>query len=60
MSLRTTNNATLLDLTTNACQKVRQEGLFANSCTQLVWLSTDSFMTVAETETGYEMLIWSF
>ena len=55
-----TQNATLLDLTTNACQKVRQEGLFANSCTQLVWLSTDSFMTVAETETGYEMLIWSF
>ena len=45
-----TQSAVLLDLTTNACQYVRQKGLFTNSC----------FATVAETETGYETLIWAF
>jgi hypothetical protein len=55
-----TQNAVLLDLTTNACQYVRRKGLFTNSCTQISWLSADSFVTVAETETGYETLVWSF
>lgn len=55
-----TQSAALCDLTTNACRKVRQEGLFTNSCSQIHWLSADSFATVAETETGYETLIWAF
>lgn len=55
-----TQSAVLLDLTTNACQYVRQKGLFTNSCSQIDWLSADSFATVAETETGYETLIWAF
>ena len=55
-----TQSAVLLDLTTNACQHVRQKGLFANSCTQITWLTADSFATVAETETGYETLVWAF
>ncbi len=55
-----TQSAVLLDLTTNASQQVRQTGLFTNSCSQIDWLSADSFLTVAETETGYETLIWAF
>lgn len=55
-----TQSAVLLDLTTNTCQKVRQKGLFTNSCSQIDWLSKDSFATVAETATGYETLVWAF
>ena len=55
-----TQGAVLLNLTTNAQRQVRQAGLFANSCSQINWLTTDSFVTVAETATGYETLIWAF
>ncbi len=55
-----TQSGVLLDLTSNSCRQIRQKNLFANSCTQLNWLTADSFITVAEAATGYETLIWSF
>ena len=55
-----TQCAALCDLATGTCRTVRQEGLFTNSCSQIAWLSAESFVTVAETETGYETLVWAF
>ena len=55
-----TQGAVLLDLTNNACSQLQQAGLFTNSCSQINWLSANSFMTVAETATGYETLVWAF
>ena len=52
--------AALLDLTTNACKYTYDKSLFANSCSQITWLSAGSFATVAESESGYETLLWAF
>lgn len=56
--------AALVRLTAAGAEKsyelVQQEGLFTVSCDQGVWLSDDTFMTTAETETAYETLLWQF
>ena len=55
-----TQGAALCDLAAGTCRQVRQKGLFANTCSQICWLDADTFLTVAETATGYETLIWAF
>ena len=55
-----TQSALLCDLTAGKSELVQDKGLFTTSCDQLVWLTDGSFLTVAETETGYETLVWKF
>lgn len=55
-----TQGAALCDLTSGVCRYVRQTGLFTYTCSQITWLDAGSFLTVAETETGYETVIWAF
>ena len=55
-----TQSALLCDLTAGKSELVQDKGLFTTSCDQLAWLTDGSFLTVAETETGYETLVWTF
>ena len=52
--------ALLCDLAGRTCRRLVQPGLFTNACSQIVWLDANSFLTVAETETAYETLVWTF
>ena len=55
-----TQGAALVDLAAGKSRQVSQKGLFTNACTQIDWISADSFLTVAETDTGDETLTWAF
>ena len=54
-----TQSAVLVDLATNGCHVVQEKGLFTPGCTQLCWKGS-AFLTIAEAESGYTLLSWSF
>ncbi len=54
-----TQSAILVDLAKNTAHVVQDKGLFAPACTQICWKS-GSFLTIAEADSGYTLLSWSF
>jgi hypothetical protein len=54
-----TQSVILVDLATNGCHVVQDTGLFTPGCTQLCWKG-GTFLTIAETESGYSLLSWKF
>ena len=55
-----TQSAILYNLSDKTYKLVQEKGLFTTGCDQLEWLSDGQCMTIAETETGYETLLWKF
>lgn len=55
-----TQTALLCDLAGGKIEPVQDKSLFTTGCEQLRWLSDGSFLTVAETDSGYETLVWTF
>ena len=55
-----TQSALLCDLTAGKSECVQDKGLFANSCDRLRFLPDGKLLTIAETASGYEALVWTF
>lgn len=55
-----TQSALLCDLTAGKSEAVQDKGLFTNSCDRLCFLPDGKLLTVAETASGYETLVWTF
>ncbi|MBQ3150619.1 MAG: hypothetical protein IJB86_05170 [Clostridia bacterium] len=54
-------SAVLFDLSTGTGRLITEEKLFTNTCSQIMWLSDNSFMTVSGNGMSeYETLVWSF
>lgn len=55
-----TQSALLCDLTAGKSECVQDKGLFTNSCDRLRFLPDGKLLTIAETASGYEALVWTF
>ena len=51
----------LCDISNGSSKIIRDENLFTNTCSQIQWLSENSFMTVYQKSANeYETLVWKF